>query len=274
MSDIEASNPVVVKQCRYGTMMYNRNDRYVGRALELYGEFSEAEVAFFRAAIRPGMTVVDVGANIGCHSVAFAQLVGPTGRVLAIEPQKQVYQMLVGNVALNHLTHVDTMHGALGHERGTLQVPPVDYTAAGNFGAVSLSQSAGDGTEDVPVVTLDSLKLPKCDFIKIDVEGAETSVIRGATETIRTHAPTIYAENDRPERSAELLQQILDLDYRVYWHTPEMFNPDNFASHGENVFASLVSLNVIAIPRTTPQNLEGLREIQNADEWPWTLDSV
>lgn len=274
MENINSSNPIVVKECRYGTMMFNKNDRYVGRALELYGEFSEAEVAFFRAAIRPGMAVVDVGANIGCHSLAFARLVGPTGRVLAIEPQKQVYQMLVGNVALNHLTHIDTLHGAMGHEPGTLHVPPVDYEAAGNFGGVSLTQSAGEATEAVQVDTLDSLELPKCDFIKIDVEGAEASVMRGAAKTIRTHGPTIYAENDRQEGSAELLQHILDLDYRVYWHTPEMFNPDNFGSHGENVFESLVSLNVIALPRATPQNLEGLREIHKADEWPWTFDYV
>jgi hypothetical protein len=177
-------------------------------------------------------------------------------------------------VALNHLTHIDTLHGAMGHEPGTLHVPPVDYEAAGNFGGVSLTQSAGEATEAVQVDTLDSLELPKCDFIKIDVEGAEASVMRGAAKTIRTHGPTIYAENDRQEGSAELLQHILDLDYRVYWHTPEMFNPDNFGSHGENVFESLVSLNVIALPRTTPQNLEGLREIHKADEWPWTFDYV
>ena len=114
LASSDPSNPVVVKACRYGMMMYNKNDRYIGRSLDLYGEFSEAEVAFFRAAIQPGMMVVDVGANIGCHSIAFARLVGPGGRVLAIEPQKQVYQMLVGNVALNHLSHVDTTHGGTG----------------------------------------------------------------------------------------------------------------------------------------------------------------
>lgn len=269
---VDDLNPMVVKKCRYGMMMYNKWDQYVGRALDLYGEFSESEVDFFRAAIRPGMTVIDVGANIGCHSIAFGHFVGSGGQVIAVEPQRRVYQILVGNVALSNLSNIDVLHGALGAEEGILHVPAMNYEAEGNFGGVSLIESAHGSSEEVKVAALDSLDLQSCHFIKIDVEGAETLVIKGARQTIRTHSPIIYAENDRPAGSKELLSLLFEFDYRLYWHTPEMFNPKNFLGNQGNVFGSTVSLNVIALPSAMPQNLDGLREIKEADEWPWTLD--
>ncbi len=62
-----------MKQCRHGVMLYNINDMYVGRSLDLYGEFSEGEAAMLGQILRPGMVVCDIGANIGCHTV-FQQL--------------------------------------------------------------------------------------------------------------------------------------------------------------------------------------------------------
>ena len=77
-----------LKKCRHGAMLYNVNvnDTYVGRSLDLYGEFSEAEVQFFSNVLQPGMMVIDVGANVGTYSLMAASLVGPSVRVLAFEP--------------------------------------------------------------------------------------------------------------------------------------------------------------------------------------------
>jgi hypothetical protein len=99
MSDTAPFNRL--KACRYGTLLYNINDRYIGQALDLYGEYSEGEVVLFRRIVRPGDIVLDVGANLGAHTIFFSTAVGPRGAVLAFEPQRLVFQALCANMALN-----------------------------------------------------------------------------------------------------------------------------------------------------------------------------
>lgn len=70
-----------LKHCHHGWMLYNARDQFIGRSLDLYGEFSELECQVFAKLIRPGQTVYDVGANIGAHTLAFARLVGETENV-------------------------------------------------------------------------------------------------------------------------------------------------------------------------------------------------
>ena len=133
-----------LKQCRHGAMLYNVNDTYVGRSLDLYGEFSEAEVQFFSNVLQPGMMVIDVGANIGCHTVFMAKTVAPGGSVIALEAQRQVYQMLNANIQLNALDNVHTLHAAAGAEEGNIMVPNVNYVAEGNFGGIALGGEDGE----------------------------------------------------------------------------------------------------------------------------------
>ena len=75
-------------------MLYNVNDDYIGRSLDIYGEFSEGEIEAFSLLVHPGDIVLDVGANIGSHTIWFAQAVGPTGGVMAFEPQRLLFQTL------------------------------------------------------------------------------------------------------------------------------------------------------------------------------------
>jgi hypothetical protein len=102
-----------LKRCREGAMIYNINDRYIGRALDKYGEISHDEVLFLQQLIRPGMTVLDLGANIGLLTVPVARLVHPGGKVIAFEPQRIVYQMLCGNLALNAIESLRTTAGSV-----------------------------------------------------------------------------------------------------------------------------------------------------------------
>lgn len=154
----------IVRSCRYGQMVFNVNDQYVGRSLDLYGEYSEGEVALFRQVVRPGDIDVDVGANIGTHTVAFARLTGPTGAVVAFEPQRVVFQTLCANLALNSITNVIAQQATLGAEPVHIVVPNIDYGKANNFGGVALGGFARG--EKVPVITLDSLALRACRLIK------------------------------------------------------------------------------------------------------------
>ncbi len=169
----------IVRECRYGTMIFNKNDWSVGFQLLNYGEWAESEMALLGTLIGPGNVVVDVGAHIGCHTLFFARCVDDGGHVHAFEPQRILFQTLCGNVAINSLRNVTCYPFALGAQPGTGFMPRVDYLASHNAGMAHVEAGSG-GTEAVPVRTLDSMLLPRCDLIKIDVEGMEKSVLEGA----------------------------------------------------------------------------------------------
>jgi hypothetical protein len=96
----------ILAATRFGMMLYNRFDAYVGQSIEKYGEFSYGEVKIFDHFISEGQVVIDCGANIGAHTLFFARKVGLTGKVYAFEPQRIVFQTLAANMALNSVSNV------------------------------------------------------------------------------------------------------------------------------------------------------------------------
>jgi hypothetical protein len=86
-------------------------------------------------------------------------------------------------------------------------------------------------------------------------------VMRGTAQTIAQFRPLIYVENDRVEKSAELIELLLKHNYELYWHTPALFNRDNFAGDPENVFGMIVSINMLCFPAESKPNAEGFRRI-------------
>ena len=87
-------------------MLYSIADIYIGRSLDLLGEFCEDEARLHRDVIGEGDVVVDAGANIGSHTVVYGKAVGPAGRVHAFEPQRLVFQVLCAIVALHYGLHI------------------------------------------------------------------------------------------------------------------------------------------------------------------------
>jgi FkbM family methyltransferase len=261
------ASPIMFKNCRHGPLLYLRGDQYIGRSLELYGEFSELEADLFVQIVRAGDVIVEVGANIGAHTVHLAQLAGPGGLVHAFEPQRVIFQMLCANVALNGLLNVHAHHAGAGSSHAQLQVPLQDYAAVGNFGAMSLLPTAPAGSETVPVLALDSMDLPALKLLKIDVEGMEYEVLSGARQTIARHRPFLYVENDREDKSAALITLIDELGYRMFWHLPALYNPANFAANEENIFPGIVSVNMLCIPKESTLSIAGFRPVSGPDDW-------
>lgn len=257
--------PIATGQCRYGVMVWPRHDVYIGRSLDLYGEYGEGEVALFRQLVRQGDTVIEAGANIGALTLPLARMLGPTGRIFAIEPQRLVHQVLCANLAINAIENVFALRAAAGATSGVVRVPALSYRAHANFGGIAVGRS---GDEHCQVAPLDALHLDRCQFIKIDVEGAEADVLRGAAATLSTHRPVLYVENDRRERSASLIALLQQLGYRLWWHLPRLFNPGNFRRHAENVFGNVVSVNMLCLPvEDGRQAGSGLRAVAGPDDW-------
>jgi FkbM family methyltransferase len=267
-----AGNPrLSVRQCRHGTMMYLRQDAYVGRSFDEYGEYSEGEVELFRQCLAPGDVALDVGANFGSHSLPMAQFVGASGFVHAFEPQRILFQILCGNVALNELDNVRALPLAVGRSPGHTKVPPLDYGRRNNFGGIAIG---GERGEEIEVVTLDQLKLPKVKFIKIDVEGMELDVVLGGKATLARCRPILYVENDRIEKADALAARLLETGYRLWWHTPPLYNAENFLGNPLNVFGRILSFNMLCLPQETAQAPAGLREIKSPPDASGFLRSL
>ena len=257
----------IIYHAKDGPILINRHDIYVGGSLKNYGEFSHLEWQMLDELIPEGSIVCEVGANYGTHTTNLAKLVGPSGAVHAFEPQRIVFQALCGNVALNGLSNVWCYHLAVGKSSGHITVPPLDYMKPANIGGVSLQEN-GPG-ERVGLVRLDDvLDVPELQLIKIDVEGMELEVLEGAAKLISKYRPGLYIENDRVEKSEALIRYLLSLNYRLYWHMPPMFNPQNYFNNSNNIFKNIVSINMVGIPNETELEIEGLPRITDPTKHP------
>lgn len=246
------------RECRYGRMTYFADDEFVGKSLKLYGEFSDPEVGVMAKTVKPGDTVIDVGANVGALTVAMARIVGPTGRVIAFEPQPETADLLEKNVAQNDLDYVEVHRCAAGDKhRDVIAMPVLAEVGHKNYGGVAL----GKGERSATTETIDEMKLERCNFIKIDVEGMERKVIKGARETIMRCRPFLYVENDRPEHSNQLVSDIVDLGYRLFWHRPMLFSETNWRKEERNVFGAIVSLNMVCVPVELNAAISGCDEV-------------
>ena len=96
-----------LKETKDGTVLYNKNDTYVGKSIDTYGRYQLEELKLFDKYIQKGDIAIDVGANIGTHTLWLANKVGAEGFVYAFEPQRLLFQTLCANLALNSIQNVD-----------------------------------------------------------------------------------------------------------------------------------------------------------------------
>jgi FkbM family methyltransferase len=247
-------NDVIIKlkQTANGPMLTLPHDCYVGRSLDLYGEFSPGEQEFFKVCSRGG-AALDVGANLGAHTVFMAR---NFSHVYGFEPQEVLFRILAANLAT--YGNKTLYNAAVGNEEGIIHLPLMDYSIVNNYGGYGRDMiKKAEKPEEIPLVKtqlrmLDKIealrKEEQIDLIKVDVEGMEKDVLEGAQYLIDKHKPILYVENDRPEKQKDLVRLIYNLGYTATWHLTPLFRPDNFNGYKENVFGGLiVSINLICI---------------------------
>lgn len=181
-----------------GTFLAFRADTGIAEALSLHGVWGTDELSVFAKYLMPGMNVIDVGANIGHHSVALARFVTPGGRVLCIEPQQELNHLLQANLTINGITCASVVNFVVGSSAGISRLSPIDYEKAGNFGALDVASDEPSG-ESVTMTTLDALVADhfvdkRIHFIKIDTQSFELFVLQGAKDLLLRDSPLIYLE--------------------------------------------------------------------------------
>ena len=147
--------------------------------LSLFGEFEKGERSILAKLIKKGDTVLDIGANIGFHSLLFSRLVGEKGMVYAFEPFPENFALLKKNIEINNIKNMKPIQKAVSDKEGTERLYVDKYSNA------SHSFYTPDAKEfmEVETIKLDGFEI-KTDFIKIDVEGAERKVLKGMIKLI------------------------------------------------------------------------------------------
>jgi FkbM family methyltransferase len=146
----------------------------------------------YKDLILPGNTVLDIGAYLGTHTVAFSQLVGDTGKVISFEPQTDIFTLLEKTITENEITNVKLYNNAVYNINKKIEFSNT------NNGKASIShirpRLPNPVKKEIQAITIDSLKLDRCDMIKLDVEKCEWLVLEGAKDTITKYNPIIFIE--------------------------------------------------------------------------------
>jgi FkbM family methyltransferase len=185
-----------------GLVLTTMPNNFSSFALCVAGARDPAIWAFIRRRLGPGSVFVDAGANIGTYTCPAARLVGPTGRVIAFEPHPVTYGYLSRNVEANGLSQVRALHLALGEAPGQIEIVSVANPGENHVAATG---EHGSGAAAVAMATLDDAlagqEIGPVDYLKIDVEGFELPVLRGARRTIAA-SPAIVVQTELQDQHA------------------------------------------------------------------------
>lgn len=185
---------VVLDTCGLKMKVFSPRHNRVGRALYTQGVWEPEVTGAFRALIKPGDTVFDIGGDAGYYTLLFAKAVGPMGKVIVFEPIPKGQERIMENVRLNGFQNVELIDLALGSAPGSFVLEKPFEDSRINLGKTT--PTADDIL--VKVVRLDTLAaergLPRADLIKIDVEGAEMEILRGMDEYVAKHHPAFVIE--------------------------------------------------------------------------------
>lgn len=235
--------PVVVRR-RGVTYELDLND-YLPRYLYFTGSWEPWETRTVERLVRPGATVVDVGAHLGYYTMLMSRLVGPRGVVHAFEPTPATFARLSRTLALNGPPNVRAYQIALGDVESQCRVVTRDL---GNTGKNAVDVAAGG---PIPVTTLDRFAhesgLQRLDFMKVDIEGSEARFLAGAWETLQRFRPHVLLEVNRPAllrygiSPRTLIERFAGIGYsltRVGWRSGPVRSRDLERDHEFNVVAS------------------------------------
>lgn len=246
-------------QTRRGNLLVFTNDTgALTQSLRVYGEWAEEEISLLQCFISRDSTVIDVGAYIGTHTLAFSSFVGPAGKVYAFEAQPASFCLLRQNIEVNAVTNAVGFNRIVtaSDDLSPVRLATINPGSQCSFGSTPVEVGDNDpGNASAtcpPAVTamcLDQLVLDSCALIKIDVEGMEDAVIAGAEAVICAHRPAIYAECNSVDAGTRVVRQLRGLGYSIWMHLAEPFNPGNWRSNSTNIFGVNKEAALLGIPQ-------------------------
>ncbi|MAG58519.1 MAG: hypothetical protein CMJ83_19700 [Planctomycetes bacterium] len=214
---------------RWGDELHLSPSFHIDRNIIALGTYDRDLHLAFEHCVEPGMTCLDVGANLGEMTLHLARLVGAGGRVHAFEPAPRIRDRLTAHVARNHYEDRVTVHPlALADHEGSLPLtcPSPTEDNQGTASLVDLVSSTPTAeTTRVPIMTLDELAerhpIPRIDLVKVDIQGAEPLFLRGADTVLRRDHPILFIEVSKTDLAhgkatpRALIRQLTEIGYTV-----------------------------------------------------------
>lgn len=204
-------------------------DKGISRELRVFGIHEPLATSVLVNILAEGMNIIDIGSNIGYYCLLEASIVGPGGRVVAVEPNLLAFQYLEKNT--RSLSNVILRNLAVWDEDGSVDFVVMPQSNLSHIKGVKQGVSSGSLVR-VPARSLDSLFAELCeqhsfcnvDLVRMDVEGGEVKIIRGARKTIESFLPRIFMELHIPtigrDRARALLKDLKDLGYYIEYMVP------------------------------------------------------
>ena len=168
----------------------------------------------FEKYVKPGDNVIDAGAYVGIHTIKLSRLVGDSGMVYAFEAHPTTFKILKNNIELNNLNNVTIYNLGVGDKSGKIEIKGMDglYNMGGTMWKYSENNNTNNTTTDV--ITIDSLNLPKINFMKADIEGMEDKLFIGMKETIMKFRPIITFESHLPKQKIDF-EILKNYNYKI-----------------------------------------------------------
>jgi FkbM family methyltransferase len=236
----------ILTDSKNGEMLIYKNDNTISYSIFLYGEYCDAEVEIMCKYLNEDSLYLDIGTNIGYHARAVAQR--SQSMVLAFEPHIKHFTVAAYNC---QNVPVKLYNAAVSDQPGTLKISDFDPTNQSNFGTVAIDDA---GEIEVQVVTIDQLELEVCTLMKIDTEGQELKVLKGAENTINKHRPIIFYEAIGETDWLTAYDHLKQQGYKQYWVGVRTFPlKENFKNNTENPFGQSGVTNIIAFPQEKEQ---------------------
>jgi len=231
----------VLTSTRHGTMIVNRHDRHendngtfgVGFDLlngDVSDEYNNIEMikkilTHCRLNSGDGVVALDLGSNIGVHTIEYAKHMKGWGVVHSYEVQDMIYYALCGNAVLNNCDNVYLNKLAIGEKCGKIKIPKLNYNIPSSFGSLEINSNpekqfiGQDFNEFVEcdIVSIDSLEFDRIDFVKIDIEGMELEALMGMSDSIVKFKPFFFIEHNKSDLNSivKFMQQFGYYNYYI-----------------------------------------------------------
>ena len=210
-----------------GILQYLPDEPLVGDAIGWYGEYLQPQLELLARLVRPGTTLMEVGAGIGAHAVFLGTLLGEAGHLFLYESQPVRQRILRQNLAANGVRSVTVMRRTLG-SRGEAD--------SGTDGSLPTTE------------TLDELQLERLDWLKVNASVDARDVLAGASDTLWRLRPLLFLATADEPTLQELVERAREFGYRCWRLETTLFNPRNFNRRDADIFDGAKALALLAIP--------------------------